>query len=152
MSFLVKNHTSPSPNLQHTWFQEPIRFEDALGRIIPIPSEYNWGVYSSYVNLAYRALTQIQKLEAIIRDQFSNGPGSTKVLSAEYELFHTNNSSELISRSNFESLTPGMSITMAIIIGQYGEGSLERCPRPGCPAKESTSLQAGGKLWYGPSS
>lgn len=35
-----------SPDLRYTWFQEPARFEDALGRVIPIPSEYNWGVSS----------------------------------------------------------------------------------------------------------
>ena len=34
----------PHPDTSHTWFQEPVRFEDALGRIIPIPSEYNWSV------------------------------------------------------------------------------------------------------------
>ena len=35
-----------SPDLRYTWFQEPVRFEDALGRVIPIPSGYNWGVSS----------------------------------------------------------------------------------------------------------
>lgn len=32
------------PDLHHTWFQQPVRFEDALGRILPVPSEYNLGV------------------------------------------------------------------------------------------------------------
>ena len=42
---VIKHQTSPcSPDLRYTWFQEPIRFEDAVGRIIPIPSEYNWSV------------------------------------------------------------------------------------------------------------
>ena len=36
--------TSPVPDLRHTWLQEPIRFEDALGRVFPVPSEYNWDV------------------------------------------------------------------------------------------------------------
>lgn len=45
MTFMVKlQTTSPSPELRYTWVQEPVRFEDALGRVIPIPSEYNWGV------------------------------------------------------------------------------------------------------------
>jgi hypothetical protein len=34
----------PSPDTSHTWAQAPIRFEDALGRVIPIPSEYDWDV------------------------------------------------------------------------------------------------------------
>lgn len=38
---------SSSPELRYTWVQEPVRFEDALGRVIPVPSEYNWGVHTS---------------------------------------------------------------------------------------------------------
>ena len=34
----------PDPDLRHTWAQAPVRFEDALGRVIPIPSEYDWDV------------------------------------------------------------------------------------------------------------
>jgi hypothetical protein len=34
----------PSPDLRHTWAQAPVKFEDALGRIIPVPSEYDWDV------------------------------------------------------------------------------------------------------------
>jgi hypothetical protein len=33
-----------SPDLRFTWVQDPVRFEDALGRVIPIPSEYDWEV------------------------------------------------------------------------------------------------------------
>jgi hypothetical protein len=44
--FLLMQMQSIAPNIDvhHTWFQEPIRFEDAFGREIPIPSEYNWSV------------------------------------------------------------------------------------------------------------
>ena len=35
---------APRPDIRHTWFQEPARFEDALGRILPIPSEYAMSV------------------------------------------------------------------------------------------------------------
>jgi hypothetical protein len=45
MAIVTKLQSSPpKPNISYTWFQEPIRFEDALGRIIPIPSEYSWSV------------------------------------------------------------------------------------------------------------
>ena len=45
MSFIINiQSSSPSPELRYTWVQEPVRFEDAMGRVIPIPSEYNWGV------------------------------------------------------------------------------------------------------------
>ena len=44
--FLLTQMQSSAPNIDvhHTWFQEPIRFEDAFGRVIPIPSEYSWSV------------------------------------------------------------------------------------------------------------
>ena len=47
MNFMVHvNSSAPSPELRFTWFQEPIRFEDAMGRVVPIPSEYDWGASS----------------------------------------------------------------------------------------------------------
>jgi len=48
ISTIVKMQTAgPSPELRYTWAQEPVRFEDALGRTFPIPSEYSWGVGDS---------------------------------------------------------------------------------------------------------
>lgn len=32
------------PDSRFTWAQEPVKFEDALGRVIPVPSEYNYRV------------------------------------------------------------------------------------------------------------
>lgn len=32
------------PDLRYTWAQAPVKFEDALGRIMPVPSEYDWDV------------------------------------------------------------------------------------------------------------
>lgn len=40
-----QQNTTTAPDLQHTWFQRPVKFEDALGRILPVPSEYNLGVH-----------------------------------------------------------------------------------------------------------
>jgi hypothetical protein len=36
--------SAPAPELRYTWVQEPVKFEDALGRIIPVPSEYDLDV------------------------------------------------------------------------------------------------------------
>lgn len=44
-----QNSTTTAPDLHHTWFQQPVKFEDALGRILPIPSEYNLGVFDLYI-------------------------------------------------------------------------------------------------------
>ncbi|KAF2182465.1 hypothetical protein K469DRAFT_690916 [Zopfia rhizophila CBS 207.26] len=128
VSLLVKMQESPTPALQYTWFQAPVKFEDALGRVFPIPSEFDW-----------------LKVEAIIAAHFSTGPGHAKVAAGEYELFDPLDSSEVISKSNFNGLRPGMSLTMALIIGRYSHefGGNERCPRPGCRSSDFTSSDRG---------
>ena len=35
---------TPAPDLRYTWVQAPVKLEDAFGRVLPVPSEYNWGV------------------------------------------------------------------------------------------------------------
>jgi hypothetical protein len=48
VEFMVRMQaTGPVPDRRYIWAQEPVRFEDALGRVLPIPSEYNWEVYCS---------------------------------------------------------------------------------------------------------
>lgn len=45
LDLLVRlQHTAPAPDVHHTYFQEPCRFEDALGRILPVPPEYDYQV------------------------------------------------------------------------------------------------------------
>ena len=39
-----KQKDPPRPLLRYTWVQEPVRLEDPLGRVVPIPSEFSWGV------------------------------------------------------------------------------------------------------------
>lgn len=120
---------SPTPALRYTWFQAPVKFEDALGRVFPIPSEFDW-----------------LKIEGIILAHFSTGPGHAKVAAGEYELFDPLDSSGVISKSSFDGLRPGMSLTMAFIIGRYSHAfsGNERCPRPGCRSSAFT-LSDGGK-------
>lgn len=48
MTIVAKLQSSGlSLNPRYTWVQEPVKFEDAMGRLIPIPSEYNWAVSTS---------------------------------------------------------------------------------------------------------
>lgn len=121
--------TSPNIDLRLTWAQSPVRFEDALGRVMPIPSEYNW-----------------DKVEAVIMAQFSTGPGHEKVFAGEYELYDSVSGTTL-SRDEYTDspLLPGMMITMAIIIGQYAE--LERCPRPDCTSLKFVTAPMGARAW-----
>lgn len=44
MDIVVKLSSTPSPDPRYTWYQKPVRFEDARGQVFPVPSEYNWGV------------------------------------------------------------------------------------------------------------
>ncbi|KAH6667677.1 hypothetical protein B0J14DRAFT_169503 [Halenospora varia] len=115
----------PPPDLHHTWAQAPIRFEDALGRVIPVPSEYDWDMF-----------------EAIIHTRFKDGPGHTKVRSQEYELFFFGVNVTPIRAAGYRP-TPGMWITMTFIVGQYA-GS-QRCPRLGCTSREFAFLSGGAK-------
>ncbi len=41
----IKNRP-PAPDLGYTWAQAPAVLEDALGRCLTIPSEYDWEVRS----------------------------------------------------------------------------------------------------------
>jgi len=133
-------------NVRHTWFQEPLRLDDAFGRPIPIPVEYEWSV--SFTSLVkFQRLTALQKLKAIIHDQFYYGPGNEKVSAGEYEIFNTKDSSQLITQRNFSLLRPGSAITMAMVIGSYEEGVKDQCPKPGCKSKMYTKSNAGGLIW-----
>lgn len=45
LDLLVRvQHTVPAPDVHHTYFQQPCEFEDALGRVLPVPPEYNFQV------------------------------------------------------------------------------------------------------------
>lgn len=76
--------------------------------------------------------------------QFRTGPGHEKVFAGEFELYQND---EVLRQDNFKStgLLPGMSITMAIIVGQYGEPL--RCPKPDCKSSLFVPSPKGGKVW-----
>ena len=90
----------------------------------------------------------LQKFEAIIISQFENGPIHREICAGEYELFNTFNSSQIVSRANNEVLTPGLSVTMALIIRNSDSKSIDRCPRLGCESTKFFSKESGGKMWY----
>ena len=81
-------------------------------------------------------------------DQFRDGLGQMKVLSGEYELYNPLNGNQVLPEDMLEGVTPGLSITMAIIFGQYGVRTLDRCPRAGCSSRDVLPTKAGYKTWY----
>jgi hypothetical protein len=132
ISILIRMQEAPVPTLQYTWFQAPVKFEDPLGRVFPIPSEFDW-----------------PKILAIIEVHFDNGLGQKKIAAGEYELFGPLNRQEVISGPSFDGLRPGMSLTLAFVIGKYQNAKEDsrRCPRPGCHSQSLRAPHAGVKEW-----
>ena len=92
----------------------------------------------------------MQTAEAVVRGQFSSGPGHEKVFAGEYEMFYTEDSSKLLTRDTWQLLSPGSSITMAMVISRYVEIPTNLCPKPGCASREFVKVVAGGLIWYSP--
>ena len=86
-------------------------------------------------------------LDAMIRYQFREGPGSDKVKSEEYDFYNSRDMTRPISSDSSERLVPGIHLIMAFIIGLYEPRNLIRCPRPGCASKDFTRHRNGGKDW-----
>jgi hypothetical protein len=89
-------------------------------------------------------------LKAVIMAKFKKGPGWEKVHSGDYELFNSFDSSQIINASTVEStgLIPGMRVTMAIVIGQYGAKTPNtRCARTGCKSQRFRIAEQGGQVW-----
>ena len=72
----------------------------------------------------------------------------SEICAGNYELFNTFDSSQIVSRANSEVLTPGLSVTMAIIVGNYDSEDRDHCPRPGCKSTDFISKDSGGRMWY----
>lgn len=121
----------PNVDTRFTYFQAPVRVEDALGRIFPVPSEYTPG-----------------DLEAIIQRRFKIGPGHTQVQSGSFQLLNSSNRAQIISASRTLALRPGMSLTMAILLRELpNTGSGSMCPMPRCMAGSTTAVRGGGRTW-----
>ncbi len=124
----------PSPDIRHIWLQDPVRLEDPLGRYLPIPSEYSYGM-----------------MKAVIREQFRTGPGARRVRSGDYEIANSRNCQQLISEDTFTGLIPGMQLRMAVLL----DGLLlptDGCPMPNCGSQRYTDCRGGGKIWLGSTS
>jgi hypothetical protein len=117
--------TGPDPRF--SWFQVPVKVEDALGRIFPVPSEYSFS-----------------ELECIIRMKFANSPGYDEVMAGNYELSNRKNSKHVLSDDGSVSLLPGMSIVMAIIVDQVPLIH-SICPMPKCGSIDTAVAEGGGR-------
>lgn len=119
-----------SPDIRWAHFQMPVKVEDALGRIFPVPSEYC-----------------LADLRNIIQHRFKEGPGHLQVAAGDYELFNTKNSKQNFNSRSHLALLPGQTITMAILIVQM-IASDEICPMPKCQSEKTRAVAGGGRCWY----
>ncbi|UPX13923.1 uncharacterized protein EKO05_0004418 [Ascochyta rabiei] len=111
-----------------THFQAPFTVEDALGFKFPVPSEYDFAL-----------------LDSIIQIRFKRGAGSKEVKSGKYELCKSKKRSETVTATS--RLVPGTAITMAIIVdtAMVNEST---CPMPHCRSRQASACPGGGFIWY----
>ncbi|KAK4158665.1 hypothetical protein QBC43DRAFT_10485 [Cladorrhinum sp. PSN259] len=114
---------------QHTFFQAPVRVEDALGRVWPIPSEYSTA-----------------DLHALIRNRFIGSPGQVDVEMSNYEVFYHQDHRQTIAAEANTSLIPGISVTMAVLF-QSVVNEKNTCPVMTCRSSQSSETPGGGRKW-----
>lgn len=113
----------PGVDARFTYYQLPFHVEDALGRVFPIPSEFDF-----------------RMINVIITAQFDEGPGSSDVKLGNYELFRSQDKAQPIAPNTV--LRPGTKIVMAILLDERGyEISGERCPMPKCRSPNTSHAQ-----------
>ena len=112
-----------------TYFQAPVKVEDALGRVFPFSSECSFAA-----------------LNAEIKERFKEGPGKLEVMAGDFELFNAKNAKQVLTMSDGNGLLPGMSINMAIVLEkEFAEG--DKCPKPHCISKTFVEAVDGGRTW-----
>ena len=111
-----------------TWFQSPVRIEDALGRAFPWPAECS-----------------VEALCLELRVRLENSPGAEAVDDGEYELFYAHDIQHEIAASHSPRLLPGKTVNMSIVetinINMTGE-----CPMARCKSRLFTNSD-GARLW-----
>ena len=119
----------PGLDTRFTYFQAPVRVEDALGRVFPFSSECS-----------------IEALNAEIRVRFKQGPGKTEVMAGAFEIFNAKNTDQVLTVSGRNVLLPGMLVNMAIVLEKkFAKG--DKCPMPHCGSKSFMTAVGGGRTW-----
>ena len=115
-TILLELKTSLSVDTRFTFFQDPVRVEDALGRVFPFPSECS-----------------IEALHAEIKARFREGPGELEVMLGKFEIFDARNTDQSITRSGHNVLLPGMFVNMALVFETTITKSMGiQCPMSQC--------------------
>ena len=117
-----------SVDTRWTFFQAPYIIEDTLGFKFPVPSEYDFELLNNVLKWRLRNRTFYPEVEA-----------------GNYELSRSNKSDVIITKDTL--LTPGASITMAMIVLKVSSG-FEICPLPRCGSSQTLAAPSGGRQWY----
>ncbi|KAL8792677.1 MAG: hypothetical protein Q9195_004737 [Heterodermia aff. obscurata] len=112
-----------------TYSQAPVKVEDVLGLVFPFPSECS-----------------LEALNAEIKVRFKEGLGRREVLAGDYEIFNARNPAHVLTITGNNSLIPGMSIHMAVVV-EAAADNRRKCPRLQCPSRIFTNATYGGKMW-----
>ncbi|KAI9864391.1 MAG: hypothetical protein M1813_003311 [Trichoglossum hirsutum] len=100
--------------------QSNIRFEDALGRVRELP--YEW-------------FRHWEPFEGLLRAEFKDTPGESKVLEGHYHLIDTGRQGRLIGKEDWsQSIFPGSTVSMSMILSELRR-QRGMCPRPSCKGK-----------------
>lgn len=131
LTIVLELRASDRPiDTRFTYFQDPVRFEDVLGRVFPFPSECS-----------------IEALDTEIKARFKQGPGKAEVMAEAYEIANAKDSKQVLTVADEATLLPGMSITMAIVVEKPSNQS-DQCPS--CPSRSFVEMACGGKIWCAP--
>ena len=114
-------------DIQHTWAQAPVRFEDALGRHHIVPSEYTWDMF-----------------EGVILGVFKTSPGRSFVERGAYDLYNVRNPNMLIEKAQWAGFLPGERIMMAMVVSRPTCQSGRR-PNESCRSRHSSVAELGGR-------
>lgn len=97
---------------QISFFSEPVVFEDAIGRVFPIPLDL---------------ITSWESLEIVLTRKFENTPGAAKVRRGEYSLENRLTGRDVNRALAWEScLIPGQRIDMSVVFNSPHRTT--RCP------------------------
>ena len=112
-----------------TYFQPPVRVEDALARVFPFPAECS-----------------VEALSCELRVRFREGACMEEVIAGSFEMFNSENEDQTLTISDRNGLVSGMSIKMVVILAiEVPDG--EECPKPHCASEHFPEMVGGGRSW-----
>ena len=112
-----------------TYFQPPVRVEDALARVFPFPAECS-----------------VEALSCEIMVRFREGACMEEVTAGSFEIFNSEDQDQTLTISDRNGLVSGMSIKMVVILA-IEVPDVEECSKPHCASEDFPEMVGGGRSW-----